>query len=94
MLDNEMRSVTSLLNEHASALTGAGTIAEAVRAGALPDPIHPPPPLRLPGGHCQSELLAQADAKKEASYARGLHWDERVRMADWWAGLLGELRAG
>jgi integrase len=28
------------------------------------------------------------------AYARGAHWDERVRMAEWWAGLLSELRAG
>ena len=28
------------------------------------------------------------------SYARGAFWDERVRMADWWAGYLEELRAG
>lgn len=28
------------------------------------------------------------------AYARGLHWDERVRMADWWAGYLEQLRAG
>ena len=28
------------------------------------------------------------------AYARGAHWDERVKMADWWAELLGELRAG
>ena len=28
------------------------------------------------------------------AYARGAHWDERVRMAEWWAGLLDELRAG
>ena len=28
------------------------------------------------------------------AYARGEHWDERVRMAAWWAGLLDELRAG
>lgn len=27
-------------------------------------------------------------------YARGEHWDERVRMADWWAGFLDEVRAG
>jgi integrase len=27
------------------------------------------------------------------AYARGEHWDERVRMADWWAGYLGELRS-
>lgn len=28
------------------------------------------------------------------AYARGAFWDERVRMADWWAGYLEELRAG
>lgn len=28
------------------------------------------------------------------AYARGEHWDERVRMAAWWAGFLDELRAG
>ncbi|MFZ1662891.1 MAG: integrase arm-type DNA-binding domain-containing protein [Paracoccaceae bacterium] len=28
------------------------------------------------------------------AYARGEHWDERVRMAEWWAGFLDELRAG
>ena len=28
------------------------------------------------------------------AYARGAHWDERVRMAEWWAGFLEELRAG
>ncbi len=28
------------------------------------------------------------------AYARGEHWDERVRLADWWAGFLGEMRAG
>ena len=27
------------------------------------------------------------------AYARGEHWDERVRLADWWAGFLDELRA-
>jgi integrase len=27
------------------------------------------------------------------AYARGEHWDERVRMAAWWAGFLDELRA-
>ena len=26
------------------------------------------------------------------AYARGPHWEERVRMADWWAGLLDDLR--
>lgn len=28
------------------------------------------------------------------AYARGQHWDERVRMADWWAGFLEAVRAG
>lgn len=28
------------------------------------------------------------------AYARGEHWEERVRLADWWAGYLEELRAG
>jgi integrase len=28
------------------------------------------------------------------AYARVEHWDERVRMAGWWAGYLEELRAG
>jgi len=27
------------------------------------------------------------------AYARGQHWEERVRMADWWAGLLDDLRS-
>ncbi len=27
------------------------------------------------------------------AYARGEHWEERVRMADWWAGFLDEVRA-
>ena len=27
------------------------------------------------------------------AYARGEHWEERVRLADWWAGFLDELRA-
>jgi integrase len=27
------------------------------------------------------------------AYARGLHWDERVRMMIWWANYLDELRA-
>lgn len=27
------------------------------------------------------------------AYARGEHWDERVRLADWWAGYLDKLRA-
>jgi integrase len=28
------------------------------------------------------------------AYARGEHWDERVKLADWWAGFLDEVRAG
>jgi len=28
------------------------------------------------------------------AYARGEHWDERVRLADWWAGYLDEVEAG
>jgi len=28
------------------------------------------------------------------AYARGEHWDERVRLADWWAGFLQNLKAG
>ena len=27
------------------------------------------------------------------AYARGEHWEERVRLADWWAGRLDEMRA-
>ena len=27
------------------------------------------------------------------AYARGEHWEERVRMADWWAGFLEDVRA-
>jgi integrase len=27
------------------------------------------------------------------AYARGEHWDERVRLADWWAGYLDDLKA-
>lgn len=28
------------------------------------------------------------------AYARGAHWGERVKLADWWAGRLDEMRAG
>ena len=35
-------------------------------------------------------LLSRGDR----AYARGEHWEERVRMADWWAGFLDEVRAG
>lgn len=34
----------------------------------------------------------EANAVRRA-YARGEHWDERVRMAGWWAGYLDDLRA-
>jgi integrase len=26
------------------------------------------------------------------AYNRGLYWDERVKLADWWAGYLGDMR--
>jgi hypothetical protein len=29
-----------------------------------------------------------------AAYHRGTHWDERVRMAQWWSDYLDQLRAG
>ncbi len=39
--------------------------------------------------------LAHLEVNKvRGVYARGEHWDERVRMADWWAGFLDEARAG
>jgi hypothetical protein len=28
------------------------------------------------------------------AYVRGEHWDERVRMADWWANELGKMKEG
>ena len=28
------------------------------------------------------------------AYARGEHWDERVKLAEWWAGFLEEVKAG
>ncbi|MFY0692380.1 MAG: integrase arm-type DNA-binding domain-containing protein [Paracoccaceae bacterium] len=34
----------------------------------------------------------EANAVRRA-YARGEHWDERVRMAEWWAGYLDECKA-
>lgn len=38
--------------------------------------------------------LAHGDADKvRAAYHRGPHWDERVRMAQWWSDYLDELRA-
>lgn len=39
--------------------------------------------------------LAHIEASEvRRAYARGEYWDERVRMADWWAGFLDEVRAG
>ncbi len=35
----------------------------------------------------------EADTVRRA-YARGEHWDERVRMAEWWSGYLETVRAG
>jgi len=29
-----------------------------------------------------------------AAYHRGAHWQERVRMAQWWSDYLDQLRAG
>ncbi len=38
--------------------------------------------------------LAHVEANEvRRAYARGEHWDERVKMADWWAGYLEMLRA-
>lgn len=40
------------------------------------------------------KALAHVEANKvRGAYARGQYWDERVRMADWWSGLLLELQA-
>ena len=37
--------------------------------------------------------LAHVEANKiRGAYARGQYWDERVKIADWWSGLLIELR--
>jgi integrase len=39
--------------------------------------------------------LAHGDKDKvRAAYHRGTHWDERVRMAQWWSDYLDQLRAG
>jgi integrase len=38
--------------------------------------------------------LAHSDTNKvRRAYARGAHWDERVKMAAWWADYLDELKA-
>ena len=39
--------------------------------------------------------LAHGDADSvRAAYHRGAHWDERVRMAQWWSDYLDGLREG
>jgi integrase len=39
--------------------------------------------------------LAHVDGNSvRRAYARGEHWEERVRMAQWWADLLNDLREG
>lgn len=38
--------------------------------------------------------LAHVDGNAvRRAYARGEHWEERVRLADWWAGFLDQVRA-
>ncbi|PZN97787.1 MAG: integrase [Hyphomicrobiales bacterium] len=39
-------------------------------------------------------LAHQEEDEVRRAYARGEHWDERVRMAQWWADRLDELRSG
>jgi len=39
--------------------------------------------------------LAHVEANEvRRAYARGDHWDERVRMMQWWADYMDELRGG
>jgi integrase len=39
--------------------------------------------------------LAHRDSDQvRAAYHRGAHWDERVRMAEWWSDKLDALRTG
>lgn len=39
--------------------------------------------------------LAHGDNNRiRAAYHRGAHWDERVRMAQWWSDYLDQLRIG
>jgi integrase len=39
--------------------------------------------------------LAHKDTDKvRAAYHRGTHWEERVRMAQWWSDKLDALRSG
>lgn len=50
-------------------------------------------------GKWSSDAIEHALAHKEtnkvrAAYHRGKHWDERVKMAQWWSDHLDQLRAG
>jgi hypothetical protein len=39
--------------------------------------------------------LAHGDSNAtRGAYHRGLHWDERVRMAQWWSDYLDQLKYG
>ncbi|MEP4249130.1 tyrosine-type recombinase/integrase [Tateyamaria sp.] len=39
--------------------------------------------------------LAHVDKNEvRRAYARGEHWEERVKLADWWAGYWNELQSG
>jgi integrase len=37
--------------------------------------------------------LAHKDGSVRGDYHRGAHWNERVRMAEWWSNYLDELKA-
>ena len=41
----------------------------------------------------ERQLALEANAVRRA-YARGEHWDERLRMMQWWADRLDGLRSG
>ena len=39
--------------------------------------------------------LAHVDRNEvRRAYNRGLYWEERVKLANWWAGYLDELKTG
>jgi integrase len=40
----------------------------------------------------EAELLHVGDNAVRAAYHRGQHWDERVRMASWWANEIQRLK--
>lgn len=42
----------------------------------------------------ERELDHQEQDEVKRAYARGLHWDERVRMQNWWADYTNQLREG